>query len=287
MPVSHNASRRDAGTVECRDDFHYGLLEYHHVSTSPEVIRSRSNRRYQRLRMLAGSCASTDCPWVMVEGWKQVSDLSRTHEIEILIYSRDGDPRLAQLQRRSRQCLQFSEPLFRTISGVDHPQGIAAFFSKREWTWADLGPFVLYAHEVQDPGNLGTLLRTAEATGLFTLVTSPGCASCYGSKTVRASVGAALRLPLLERKPWRSLKSRGYRLWATTHLGGTSLFQARFRPPLAVLVGNEGNGLPGRVMEDADHLLHIPMASGDGSLNAGVAGSLALYEVFRREHGPE
>ncbi len=223
----------------------------------------------------------------MVEGWKQVSDLSRTLEIEVLLYSESDDDRLFQLRRRSRQCVHLSKPLFKSLSGVENPQGVAAFFPKRKWNWSDLGPYVLYAHEIQDPGNLGTLLRTAESTGQFTLVTSPGCASCYGSKTVRASVGAVLRLPLLERMPWTSLRSRGYQLWATTHLGGTSLFQARFLPPLAVLVGNEGNGLPSRILQESDHRLHIPMGSGDGSLNAAVAGSLALYEVFRRQHGHE
>lgn len=257
------------------------------MSTSPEVIRSRSNRRFQRLRKLAASCASSDCPWVMVEGWKQVSDLSRTLEIEILLYSQDSDIRLAKLRRQSRNFFHLSEPLFQSLSHVENPQGVAAFFPKRKWHWSDLGPYVLYAHKIQDPGNLGTLLRTAESTGLFTLVTSPGSVACYGAKTVRASVGAALRLPLLEAIPWKSLRSRGFQLWATTHLGGTSLFQARFRPPLAVLVGNEGNGLPGRIMDEADHLLHIPMGSGAGSLNAAVAGSLALYEVFRRERGHE
>ncbi len=251
------------------------------------MIRSRSNKRFQRLRLLVAGCASSDGPWVMVEGWKQVSDLSRTLEIEVLLYSQDGDARLSQLRRRSRQCLHLSKPLFKSLSSVENPQGVAAFFPKRKWNWSDLGPYVLYAHELQDPGNLGTLLRTAESTGQFTLVTSPGCACCYGSKTVRASVGAALRLPLLERIPWTSLRSRGYQLWATTHLGGTSLFQARFRPPLAVLVGNEGNGLPSRILEAADHLLHIPMGFAEGSLNAAVAGSLALYEVFRREQVDE
>ena len=251
------------------------------------MIRSRSNKRFQRLRSLAADCASPDCPWVLVEGWKQVWDLARTLEIESLVYFQDTDARLARLQRRSRTCFHLSKPLFGALSRVENPQGVAAFFPKPNWIWTDLGRYVLYAHEIQNPGNLGTLMRTAESTGLFTLVTSPGCASCYGSKTVRASVGAALRLPLLERVDWTTLKTRGYRLWATTHLGGTSLFQARFRPPLAILVGNEGNGLPGRIMEEADHLLHVPMGSGEGSLNAAVAGSLAIYEVFRREHGHE
>ena len=251
------------------------------------MIRNRSNKRFRRLRSLAANGASSDCPWVLVEGWKQVSDLSRTLDIEVLLYSQDADTRLAPLQRRSRTCFHLSRPLFGSLSRVETSQGVAAFFPKQKWNWSDLGRYVLYAHEIQDPGNLGTLLRTAESTGMFTLVTSPGCASCYGSKAVRASVGAALRLPLLERVPWKTLKTRGYRSWATTHLGGTSLFQASFRPPLAVLVGNEGNGLPGRIMEEADHLLHIPMGLGEGSLNAAVAGSLALYEVFRREHGHE
>ena len=261
------------------------MLEYHSVSTLPDIIRSRSNKLYQKLLHTAGGFDDPNCPWVLVEGWKQIMDLSQNSQIEVLLFSSENSDRLSSLKRRSRRSVHLSDSLLKNISNVKTSQGVAAFFQKRRWEWKDLTDYVLYAYEIQDPGNLGTLLRTAESTGLFTLVTSTGSVSCYNSKTVRASVGAALRLPILENVSWELLKLKGYEVWASTPFKGTSLFQANFTPPVALMIGNEGSGLPCKIMEQTDHLLHIPMGHNLGSLNAAVAGSLILYEVLRRKVG--
>ncbi len=220
-----------------------------------------------------------------------VEDLAQDHPIKLLLFSKNlvqnPNSRLDRLFERSQESICLSEALLKSLSDVETPQGVLAFFQKPTWSWDDLGSYLLYAHEIQDPGNLGTLLRTTAATGLFSLITSPGTVSCFNTKVIRASAGAILRVPFLQGIDWTQLKSRGVRLWLATPRRGQSLFQAQFRPPLAVVIGSEGSGPDSSLMEKADELLQIPMKAQAESLNAGVAGAVILYEVYRQHeiHG--
>ena len=220
-----------------------------------------------------------------------VEDLSQDHQIKLLLFSekltQTPNGRLERLCQKSQESISLSEALLKSLSGVETPQGVLAFFEKPTWSWDDLGPYLLYAHEIQDPGNLGTLLRTAAATGLFSLLASPGTVSCFNTKVIRASAGAILRVPLLEGIDWTQLKSRGICLWLATPRRGQSLFQAQFRPPLAIAIGSEGSGPDSSLLKEADQLLQIPMKARAESLNAGVAGAVILYEVYRQQdiHG--
>ena len=233
----------------------------------------------------------SDCPWLSAEGWKLIEDLAQDHPIRLLLFSKsltqETDGRLDKLRHRSQDSACLDGRLLKSLSAVETPQGILAFFDKPSWTWEDLGPYLLYVHEIQDPGNLGTLLRTAAATGLFNLVTSPGTVSCFNPKVIRASAGAILRVPLLEKIGPDTLKAQDLCLWLATPEKGDSLFQVDLRPPLAVVIGNEGASPPSSLLKQADKLLQIPMKAGTDSLNAGVAGSLILYEAYRQRtiHG--
>ena len=133
---------------------------------------------------------------------------------------------------------------------------------------------------MQDPGNLGTLLRTAQATGLFSLVTNHGAVSFFNSKVVRASAGALFQVPFLEGVPLLELKQRDYRIIAACTSGQESLFHRQFAPRTAFLVGNEGRGLTRKALEMSDDALQIPMEAGSDSLNAAVVGSLIMYQVY-------
>ena len=133
---------------------------------------------------------------------------------------------------------------------------------------------------------MGTLLRTAEVTDMFSLITSPGTVSCFNSKVVRASTGALFKVPLLQGIDPGELKERGYDLWEASPESGQSLFDVQFKSPLAILVGSEGKGLSSSSSAWASQQLHIPMKATE-SLNASVAGSLILYEVFRQTENYE
>ena len=223
-----------------------------------------------------------DCPWIPIEGWKQIQDLSTQHPIELLVFSEGAERGLKDFVPRSTESFQLAPALFENLSTLDSSQQILAFFEKPSWKWNDLTSRVLYLNELQDPGNLGTLLRTARATGIFSVATSPNTVSCFNAKVVRASAASLFSVPFLEGIEAGEFKSRGYHLWATTPQAGKSLFEAHFESPLAIVIGNEGRGLSPALLSLADHHLHIPMQPQVESLNAAVAGSLVLYEVFRQ-----
>jgi TrmH family RNA methyltransferase len=147
-------------------------------------------------------------------------------------------------------------------------------------------PFVVVAADVQDPGNLGAIVRVAEAGGATGVVAAGGCADPFGWKALRGSMGSALRLPVLVRRRVEDAiadaRQRGCRVVATTPRGGGSLFDVDFRPPTAVLIGGEGSGLPEAIVADADERVTIPMASPVESLNAAVTAALVVYESRRQ-----
>src|SRR6202011_834974 len=151
-----------------------------------------------------------------------------------------------------------------------------------------VGPILVLAG-LQDPGNLGTILRSAEAFGSAGVVTGEGTVSPFNSKVIRASAGSAFRLPLVVAKSaggleevFSRLKVHGVRLIATSSHKGTPLDQANLTGPVAVFVGNEGSGVPRDLISRMDETVAIPHTPQVESLNAGVAGSIVLYEAARQ-----
>lgn len=247
------------------------------------LIESRQNPQFKQWLKFTLHPESEDCPWLPVEGWKQIEELAERHRVELLLYSDPSDSRVDGLLARSQETVQLPPRLLKSLSTVESPQGAVAFFQKPSWTWKNVTPYILYLYQLQDPGNLGTLLRTARATGIFSLVAGPETVSCFNSKVVRASAAALFSVPFLQGIEMEELSRHGYKLWAAVSREGVSLFQARFEPPLAVLIGSEGAGLDPEVVEKADEKVHIPMHRESESLNAAVAGSLILYEIFRQQ----
>ena len=177
------------------------------------MIQSRQNIRYKQWHHYVDHPEKPNCPWIPAEGWKLVEDLSAQQPIELLLFSNPEDPRLESLLSRSRTGFCISEELLDRLSSVGSPQGVVGFFPKPIWNWQDLTSWVLYLDRLQDPGNLGTLLRTARATGVFSLVTSPKTVSFFNSKVVRASAGSLFVVPFLEKISVPELKKQGYGVW--------------------------------------------------------------------------
>lgn len=143
---------------------------------------------------------------------------------------------------------------------------------------------VLVAHDVQDPGNVGALLRTAEAAGATAFVACGGTADPLGWKALRGSMGSALRLPIARadiQDTLRDCKSAGIPVAALVPRAGDPLFTTKLRAPLALLLGSEGAGLSPALVAQADRRISIPMRGPIESLNVAVAAALVLYEVAR------
>lgn len=196
---------------------------------------------------------------------------------------------IEEARRRGVKCLQVSERVIGSICMKENPQGIAAVVGKVDRSLDELkvegGSLILWAHGIGDPGNLGTMIRTADAFGVDWFILSGGSADPFDPKSVRASMGSIFSVPvIIEPDPMRiasRLRGEGVKLIATSPSGGKPCFQADYEPPLALMVGSEGEGLPEELMGLADERIRIPMVGRADSLNVAVAAGIALYEIVR------
>jgi len=187
------------------------------------------------------------------------------------------------------ETLLLPDKLFASAVPSETPQGVAALVRIKEFQLQDVlnrsqaGPLLAIAG-VQDPGNLGTMVRSAEAFGASGALRGEGTVSAFNPKAVRASAGSVFRLPIARFKltALDELRAHGLRLIATSSHKGTPLPEADWTLPLAIFIGNEGAGLPRELMHQMDETVVIPQAAAVESLNAGVAASIVLYECARQ-----
>ena len=278
------------------------------------VLTSRDNRWLKEFRMALRGGLPTESGSVGVEGVRLVEEALRSGcRIEAVLFSESGErhrERLAPFISKPEMAfptLRTTDRLFEGLADTEHPQGIAALVHPRAATLDDLlrapasacAPLLVVLAGVQDPGNVGTILRTAAAFGATGAVTAAsgqsGTASPFSPKALRASAGAALHLPIL---PGMSLpilltqlKLANVRTLASSvrepHDGEPRIlspWEVDWCEPVALLVGNEGAGLPEDVERSADARIRIPMASGIESLNAAAAAAVLFYEAARQRN---
>lgn len=177
------------------------------------------------------------------------------------------------------------EKLMQEMSDTRTSQGILCEVRMRpEQTLT--GDFFLLLEDLQDPGNLGTIFRTAEAAGVSGIYMSRECVDIYSSKVVRSTMGALYRMPFCVvpdlRETARSLRQQGVRVYAA-HLKGTRKhYEYDYRLPTAFMIGNEGNGLTEALAAEADGFLRIPMKGQVESLNAAIAATVLMFEAARQ-----
>ena len=310
------------------------------------LLTSRDNRWLKEFRTALRGGLATESGFVGVEGARLVEEaLGSGCPIQAVLFSEWGQrhhERLAPLidgPEKGFPILRTTDRLFEGLADTEHPQGVAALVKPRETCFDDLvnstgsecAPLLVVLVGVQDPGNVGTILRTAAAFGATGGAAAAsgvsGTASPYSPKALRASAGAALHLPILAGMSFailmtqfkiagiRTLASsvhdkaplhssvRGAQVYpererrnAAPHLGDHSASEAGAASPLlapwevdwcqpiALLVGNEGAGLPQEIERSADARIHIPMANGVESLNAAAAAAVVLYEAARQRN---
>lgn len=184
---------------------------------------------------------------------------------------------------------ELTDDVFARLAGTETPQGIIAVAQKPERRESDLFPSedcnVLVLDRVQDPGNMGTLLRTAEAMGFSGAILVKGCCDCWAPKVVRSAAGSLMRLPVLQAESagdaLKLLESHGKTCWVAVMDGETACYEADLARGAAVIIGNEGRGASEVFLEKARGL-RIPMAGKTESLNAAYAGAIIMYESLRQ-----
>lgn len=256
-------------------------------------VAGRHNARLKELRLAFRRAQLTPQGECAIEGLKLLEEaLRHGRQVDTVFFSESARPLaeklLPQISDRT-ETLVLPNSLFNSIVPSDAPQGVAALVKLQQFSAAQLldrangGPFVVAAG-LQDPGNLGTILRSAEAFGAAGVFLTEGTVSPYNSKVLRGSAGSILRLPFLQIPSGELitlLRQRDVRMVATSSHQGTPLAEADWTLPLAIFIGNEGSGLPRETMHQMGETLVITQAAAVESLNAGVAASIVLYEAAR------
>jgi TrmH family RNA methyltransferase len=248
----------------------------------PHVIRSRNNPIVRRLRELK---ARADADLALVEGPKLLRE-AVCAGIDIVEVA--ASPGIALPEMRGTTVWALAPDIVASLSETETSQGVLAIVRRpsfREDALFRAPALVLVAVGVQNPGNLGALLRTAEAAGATGAYLTDGCADPFAWKALRGSMGSAFRLPSLRRievdAALLTLEQRGVTLVAAV-AGGRPYDAVDLRGPIALLLGPEGSGLPAEVERRAQVLIGVPMQAPVESLNVGVAAGILLFEAARQ-----
>jgi RNA methyltransferase, TrmH family len=256
-------------------------------------LAGRHNPRLKELRLAFRRGELTPKGECAVEGVKLVEEALRSGQrLTSVFFSESARPLaerlLPQLNARTETHI-LPTSLFNSIVPSDAPQGVAALVKVRGFSAAQIleraqsGPMVVAAG-LQDPGNLGTLFRSAEAFGAAGIFLTEGTVGPYNSRVLRGSAGSIFRFPFLQTASGELmalLRQHGVRLLATSSHKGTPLPGVSWTLPLAIFIGNEGAGLPRDLVHQMQETIVIPHAAQVESLNAGVAASIVLYEAAR------
>jgi RNA methyltransferase, TrmH family len=262
-------------------------------------IEGRHNALVKRLRLAFAQSKRTDDGDCAIEGLRIVEEAIRSGLRFSAVFFRESaqdraEPLLPQIGAHV-ETLLLPDKLFDSAVPSESPQGVAALVRMKEFSIDDVlerlhvGPVMVLAG-LQDPGNLGTILRSAEAFGSAGVLLGEGTVSPFNAKAIRASAGSVFRLPMVVAKSSSKgsedillkLRARKVRLVATSSHKGTQVDQANLAAPIAFFIGNEGSGLPRDRIAKMDEVVVIPHAQQVESLNAGVAGSIMLYEAARQ-----
>ena len=263
-------------------------------------IEGRHNPLVKQLRQAFSRSELTEAGDCAIEGLRILEEAIRSGLRFSSVFFRESaqdraDRLLPQIGAQV-ETLLLPDKLFDSLVPSESPQGVAALVRLKQFSLDDVtermqvGPIIVLAG-LQDPGNLGTILRSSEAFGSAGVVLGEGTVSPFNSKVVRASAGSVFRLPIIHgqgkataklEEVSEKLRTQGVRLIATSSHKGTPLDQADLKNPAAIFFGNEGSGLPRDLMAKMDEVVVIPHTPQVESLNAGVAASIVLYEAARQ-----
>jgi RNA methyltransferase, TrmH family len=262
-----------------------------------DLITSAANPLVRRIRLLADRKHRRRESAFVVQGIQPVwQAVEAGADVEVLVVAPDllrhagAAAMVAEQESAGRPVARLSAALFTRLADREGPSGLAAIVRSAPRSLADLRPGqdAVFAalHEVGNPGNLGTIVRTASAAGAAGVILIGASADPHDPAAVKASMGALFTVPVAtvatgeEFLRWAA--GNGITVVATSGLAGLSIWDADLRPPLALLLGSEGAGLPADLLDGAGLRVAIPMTGTAESLNLAVAAGVSLYEIRRR-----
>ncbi|MBI5417631.1 RNA methyltransferase [Candidatus Poribacteria bacterium] len=217
---------------------------------------------------------------------------------DFVLYSKNlfnndrGKQILEKCSKNGIECMQIPENSIPAISQVETSQGIIAVVFKNEFEISQLqlskkNIFLIILDSIQDPGNVGTIIRVAEASGADGVIVSKGCVDIYNPKAIRSSMGAIFQIPVIHvdnlKDTLKLLNNENIQIIATDVKAKKNYFEHQYSEKMAVLLGNEANGLKSELISQANVSIKIPILGKSESLNVATAASIIIYEKVRQK----
>lgn len=259
-----------------------------------QIITSKDNELIKHVRKLKDKKYRDEYNEYVVEGIKIVEEAVKENvKIKQIIICNDTTktyeiPTHIMLEIAKYECIYVTDKIFNLITQVTNPQGIMAIIEKnsKENEIDYTQDIILALDDVQDPGNLGTILRTADSIGLNQIVVSKGTADAFNSKVVRSTMGAIFRIKIVETENLiqsiKEMKKHHFKLMVTSLQTENSIYDINFNKKI-IVIGNEANGVSKEIQDMADEKAKIPMLGRTESLNASVAAGIVMYEYVRQK----
>ena len=259
-----------------------------------QVISSKDNELIKHIKKLKDKKYRDINKEFIIEGIKLIREaIEEKAEIKQIIICDnclDSDiiPKELMYEIAKYECVYVTESIFKVISDVNTPQGILAIIGRNAGeAQIDYTQDIIVAlDDIQDPGNLGTILRTVDSIGLNQILVSKGTADSYNPKVVRSTMGAIFRVKIIEcedlENTLKEVKKHKFKLVVTSLQTEKSLYDINFDKKL-IVIGNEANGVEQKIQDLADEKIKIPMLGKTESLNASVATGIVLYEYVRQK----
>lgn len=242
-----------------------------------KLIKSSKQRREMGLYIVEGIRMFREIPEDML-------DTVYVSESAVKKYNENGEYHFEE----DEKTIITSDNVFSSMSDTGTPQGIMATVKIKEYSLdslLDTNPFIIVVERLQDPGNMGTIIRMAEAAGATGVLISSDSVDIYNPKTIRSTMGSIFRLPIVVSdnlaEDLKRLSNEGVIIYGA-HLDGGEFYDKDFTKPSAFLIGNEGNGLSDEISKLATDLIRIPMKGKVESLNAAISATVLSYEVMRQ-----
>lgn len=259
-----------------------------------QVISSKDNEFIKHIKKLKDKKYRDINKEFIIEGIKLIKEAieekAKIKQIVICDNCQNNDiiPKELMYEIAKYECIYVTENIFKTISDVNTPQGILAIIEKNGVeAEIDYSQDIIVAlDDIQDPGNLGTILRTIDSIGLNQILVSKGTADSYNPKVVRSTMGAIFRVKIIEcedlEKTLKEVKKHKFELVITSLQTENSIYDVDYSKKI-IVIGNEANGVEKKIQNMADIKIKIPMIGKTESLNASVATGIVLYEYVRQK----
>ncbi|EGT4139355.1 RNA methyltransferase [Clostridium perfringens] len=251
-------------------------------------IKSKNNNLFKEIKKLKEKKHRIKSNKYLIEGLRFVEEAIKSKvSIDSIIFTesfKEKNPDLFLKINENIKLIQMNETLLKQLCSTENPQGIVGVINMQNKELKS-GELVVLVDKVQDPGNMGTIIRTAHAAGAAGIVMTKGTVDIYNDKTLRSTMGSIFYIPIVEDNSLdfvKSLKKEGYKLVVSSLQGKNNFFEENLQGKVMIAVGNEGNGVSDEVYDIADIKVKIPMPGEAESLNVAVATSIMIYEKIRQ-----